>query len=227
MEIISSKNKNLTKPYTVFFDLDRTIIRSNSGKTLIWYALKKGLMSKVNLVKGISLSILFKLNLRNHIKIIGTITNWLKGVPESTINELSAEIFRNNLFDSINPEIETEITSHRKNNAGCVILSASILPICQTIADYLMFDDIICSNLEVDNGIFTGRPSGKFCFGEEKVVRLLEYCKLNSIDLESSWYYGDSISDLPVLSIVGNPICVNPDRKLKRVADKRGWQIIN
>ena len=153
-------------------------------------------------------------------------TSWLNGVSEATTNELSAEIFRNILLESIKPEVHAEIIFHRKNGASCVILSSSIQPVCQPIADYLKMDDIICSNLEVDNGIYNGRPSGKFCFGEEKVVRLLDYCKMNNTDHERSWYYGDSIYDLPVLSTVGNPICVNPDKKLKRVANKRGWRIL-
>ena len=227
MEIISSKNRSTSRPYTAFFDLDRTIIRTDSGRTLIWYALKEGLMTRTYLLKGIYLSILYKLNLRNPTKIISTMVSWLKGVSEDSFNELSAEIFRNDLKESINHDIKSEINFHRKNGAGCVILSSSIQPVCQPIADYLKMDDIICSNLEVDNGIYTGRPSGLFCFGEEKAVRLLEYCKMNNIDYETALYYGDSISDLPVLNTVGYPICVNPDRKLKRVANIRGWQIIN
>ena len=102
MEIISSKNRDLTKPYTVFFDLDRTIIRADSGRTLIWYSLKKGLITRTYLLKGIYLSILHKLNLRNPTKIISTMVSWLKGVSEDSFNELSAEIFRNDLKESIN-----------------------------------------------------------------------------------------------------------------------------
>ena len=75
-------------------------------------------------------------------------------------------------------------------------------------------------------GVLTGEPIGKFCFGEEKVFRLIDYCQKNSVDPNNSWYYGDSISDLPVLSAVGIPICVYPDKKLTKAAKQRGWKIL-
>jgi phosphoserine phosphatase len=81
--------------------------------------------------------------------------------------------------------------------------------------------------LETRNGVFTGNPEGSLCFGKEKVIRLTEFCKINNINPCQSWYYGDSIADLPVLSTVGNPVCVNPDKKLLDVAKKRGWQVLS
>jgi len=87
-------------------------------------------------------------------------------------------------------------------------------------------DDIICSDIEVKNGYLTGRPRGRLCFGEEKKSRLREYCEKNNTKTSDAWYYGDSISDLPALSSVGNPLCVNPDKKLKKAAHKRGWKTL-
>jgi HAD superfamily hydrolase (TIGR01490 family) len=152
--------------------------------------------------------------------------NWVKGVSESTVNELSAEIFKNHILKSIRPEVQSEINFHKKNGGRNVILSSAILPLCQIVAERLGIDDVICSNLEVLNGIYSGRTSGPLCFGEEKVIRLIDYCKKNNINPIYSWYYGDSISDLPVLNSVGNPVCVNPDKKLKKEAHKRGWKIL-
>jgi phosphoserine phosphatase len=93
------------------------------------------------------------------------------------------------------------------------------------MSEYLGMDDILCSELEAVNGILSGRPVGTFCFGEEKAVRLKQYCEKNNSKLQDAWYYGDSISDLPALSIVGHPVCINPDKKLERIALKNGWKI--
>jgi HAD superfamily phosphoserine phosphatase-like hydrolase len=108
-----------------------------------------------------------------------------------------------------------------------VILSSALKPICIEIAKILDIDDIICSDLEVKDGYLTGRPIGRLCFGEEKMIRLKEYCERNNAQASEAWYYGDSITDLPALSIVGNPVCVNPDNKLRMVAGKRGWRILH
>ena len=94
------------------------------------------------------------------------------------------------------------------------------------MANNLNIDDIICSELEVYNGIMTGRPVGHLCFGEEKAVRLKEYCEKNNSFRSEAWYYGDSISDLPALEAVGKAVCINPDKKLKKTAVERDWKIL-
>ncbi len=92
-----------------------------------------------------------------------------------------------------------------------VILSSALDLICNEMSLRLGMDDIICSTLESEDGYLTGKPCGRFCYGEEKLIRLMAYCRNNTMNPSDSWYYSDSISDLPVLSSVGNPVCVNPD----------------
>jgi phosphoserine phosphatase len=78
-------------------------------------------------------------------------------------------------------------------------------------------------NLTVD--VFTGSAENKYCFEDEKRVRLMQYCEAGNYDLTESFYYGDSISDFPALDVVGHPVCVEPDRKLTRIARERGWRV--
>ena len=108
-----------------------------------------------------------------------------------------------------------------------VILSASTKYLCNLVEEYLKLDDVICSELQVCNGFFTGKITGDYCHGREKLNRALEYCHSNKLRIEDAYYYADSIADIYVLERVGNPICVSPDRKLKRVAAKRNWRIID
>jgi len=103
---------------------------------------------------------------------------------------------------------------------------SALTSVCQEMANNLNIDDIICSELEVYNGKMTGRPVGHLCFGEEKAVRLKEYCEKHNSSRSEAWYYGDSISDLPALNAVGNAVCINPDKKLKKTALKRDWKIL-
>lgn len=227
METISSKDSYSGKRYIAFFDLDRTIISLNSGKILTKTAHKKGLMSNSELMRGIWLSFLYRYELRDTVKIIDSMVSWLKGVKETDLDDLALEVFNANILNSIRPVIREEIIYHKNEEATVVILSSALHTICKPVADYLRMDDIICSNLGINNGIFTGFPSGSFCFGKEKVNRLLEYCKFMNINPLDSWYYGDSIDDLPVLETVGNPVCVYPDRKLLKVSRERGWKVLS
>jgi putative phosphoserine phosphatase/1-acylglycerol-3-phosphate O-acyltransferase len=227
MVTISSKDRNSGIKYIAFFDLDGTIISANSGKVLILSAYRKGLITWLDVIKGIYLSVLYRFDFMDTLKIINSMVGWLKGVSESGLSALSQEISREHLINTIRPEIVEEIRLHKKEGGMVVILSSAIMPVCKAISDYLEMDEIICSTLETTSGIFTGNPEGSLCFGKEKVARLTEFCNKNNINPCHSWYYGDSIADLPVLSSVGNPVCVNPDKKLLKTARKRGWRILS
>jgi HAD superfamily hydrolase (TIGR01490 family) len=218
---------NRENSYIVFFDLDRTILSLNSGSILVWQAYKKGVMSTGNLFNAIIQSYLYKFNLRDTNLIISRMGMWLKGLPFNGIDELSKEVVDKYLKVSIRPEIVKEINIHKAKNARTVILSSSISSICEPIGLHLGFDDIICTTMEISDGIFTGSPVGNFCFEDEKLIRLLSYCEKYHCDTSKAWYYADSISDLPVFEVVGNPVCVSPDRKLSKIAGKRGWRINN
>lgn len=213
--------------YLAFFDLDRTIIKAVSGTELARRAWKRGLMKGSDLVHALYLSVVYKLNIKDPLKIVNKMTEWVKGLPEETLEKLCAEVYNDVLLPSLHPEAVPEIKMHKDNGAKVVILSSSLSPVCTAIATYLGIDDILCSELESVDGIMTGRPKGKLCFGEEKLTRLKDYCEKNNSTPGESWYYGDANTDLPALSIVGVPVCINPERKLLKVARKKGWKIYN
>jgi HAD superfamily hydrolase (TIGR01490 family) len=227
METISLRDNINPEKYIVFFDLDQTITKSISGKELAKGAFRKGLLTRLDLVKAIFLSLLFRFNLKGQLKIIDDMVSWVKGIPEKTIIDLCNEVFQEVLLPSVYSGARSEIEFHRSKNAKVVILSSALFPICREMAKSLKMDDILCSDLEVENGYMTGRPVGHLCFGSEKAVRLIEYCRLNNYSPSEAWCYGDSISDLTALEAVGNPVCVNPDRELKKTATNRGWKILN
>jgi HAD superfamily hydrolase (TIGR01490 family) len=226
METIFSEDSITGKKNIVFFDLDRTIINAISGNALVRIAYKKGIMTNCDLARAFYLSVVYKLNLRDPQLIIDEMVSWAKGMQVETMNDLCTEVLREVLVPSVYKEAVAEIKIRKNNNAKLVILSSALTPICRGMAKHLEMDDIICSELEVTNGILTGSPIGHLCFGIEKAARLKEYCEKNNTNTSEAWYYGDSISDLAALKSVGNPVCVNPDRKLRKEAIQRGWKIL-
>ncbi len=225
MAIISSKESMNNNSYIAFFDLDRTIIKAVSGRELAFGAFKKKLLSWYDIANAIFLSIAYKLKLRDPLTTVEKMITWVKGLSEETFNILCNDVFYDVLLPSVYSEVIPEIEMHRKNNAKTVILSSSVSQVCREAAIHLSMDDFICSRMEVVNGYLTGYPEGRLCYGEEKKTRLMEYCEKNDNIPEESWYYADSISDYPVLSIVGHPVCVNPDKELIKKALDYGWKI--
>jgi HAD superfamily hydrolase (TIGR01490 family) len=227
METIFSQDRNTQKNYIAFFDLDQTITRSISGRALARGAYRKGLLTHWDFINAVFLSLEFRLKLKDPSKIIDEMVSWVKGIPENSIVDLCSEVLQKVLLPSVYKEAVSEIEFHKSKNANVVLLSSALTTVCQEMAIHLNIDDIICSELEVKNGYLTGRPIGHICYGEEKSIRLLEYCKRNNSSPSDAWYYGDSISDLQALNAVGNPVCVNPDKKLKKAAIKRGWKVLS
>jgi len=215
------------KKYIAFFDLDKTIIDINSGKQLVKQAYKDKLMGPGDLVNAIIQGYLYRFSLRDTHLIIASMGNWLKGIPEATVQKLCSEVSGYLITNNIRPEIISEIEFHKSRGGEIIILSSAINPICEPIGKKIGADNIICSAMETIDGILTGKPVGKFCFEEEKRARLIDWCETHSVDLKESWYYADSTADLPALEAVGNPVCVSPDRKLSKIANERGWRIID
>ena len=226
MDLTFSDAKKGNEAYVAFFDLDRTLSGAISGNVLVKLAWKKNQISLKDLTKAFYLFVLYRLRLRDPGRIIDEMVAWVKGKPEVWIDELCREACSSILLPSIFHEAVNEIRLHKEKNAKVIILSSALHQICWRVSEFLGMDGFLCSSLEVNEGRLTGKASGRLCFGEEKQIRLMEYCKNNTMNHSESWYYGDSISDLPVLEIVGNPVCVNPDRELKYEARKRGWNVL-
>ena len=226
MARIFSEDKDNTAKYVAFFDLDGTIISEISGNALVRMAWKRGLISRLDLMRAFYIYILFKLRLRDPLEIIDDMVGWAKGKTESEMEELCLDVFREVLLPSLFSEAIKEINIHKEKGAKVILLSSALSSICSSMSDTLRLDGYICSSLEVVEGYLTGRPAGRLCYGEEKLHRMTGYCTANNLGQSALWYYSDSISDLPALLYVGNPVCVNPDRELKKEALKRGWRIL-
>ncbi len=211
--------------YLVFFDLDRTIIKRNSGSIIVKQAYKRGIMNTWNLIQAIFQSYLYKFNLRDTKVIIKKMGTWVKGLRFEEIDELSREVVNEFLIENIRPEIIKIISFHKENNARLGILSSAISSICFPVGRYLGIEEIICTMMETIDGILTGNPDGNYCFGDEKRIRLLSFCEINNLDPSQVWYYSDSASDIPVFEVVGHPVCISPDKKLTRIAREKRWEI--
>ncbi len=217
------KNDN---SYTVFFDLDRTVLDMNSGYALGITAYKDGIMRKTDMIYALLMTLLYKLNLRSAEKMITGMGIWLRGLTVETVSALAKKAVDKYLIKSVYQEFRDELLFHGSHNARTAFLTSVISEICQPLSSELGIGSIICTEMECNEGIYSGFPAGNYCYGGEKAIRMEEFCRKNGIDLLTSYYYADSISDLPALELSGNPVCINPDSKLKRIALKRGWKIM-
>jgi len=213
--------------YAAFFDLDKTIIRVNSGEILIWQAYHQGLMSIADILKGLWYSILYKFSFKETNRIIEEMAMWMSGLTEETVSRLIKDVFESKLISAIRPEILTEIEKHKKNNGEVIILSATLPAMGNLFTKQLQIHKCICSELEITDGKYSGRSVGPFCFADEKRVRLEKYCKDKGYVLDETYCYADAYSDVSVLNVVGHPKCINPEKKLRAIAIQQNWPILD
>jgi len=212
--------------YIAFYDLDHTILSGNSATTLVEVSRKRGIMTPDQYRHAVWLSILYKLNLGDPVKMISRMLTWLKGLMEDEIKLLCKEIYHASIKHSLRPEILESFTLHRSAGAAVVLLSSATTPICEVVSEDLQMDEVICTRLQTKNGAFTGLTEGKLVYGAEKKHRMLRFCEDQQSDPQKAWYYGDSYTDQHVMKAVGNPVAVSPDKRLKRIARKHNWPIL-
>ena len=119
------------------------------------------------------------------------------------------------------------LEQHRSQDDTLLIVSATNLFITEPIAELLGIPHILSTEPEIIDRRYTGRYLGVPTYKEGKVVALIAWLADSDQSLDNSYFYSDSINDLPLLEKVSIPIAVNPDKELSAIADERGWQILD
>jgi phosphoserine phosphatase len=116
---------------------------------------------------------------------------------------------------------------HQDAGRRVYIITAAAQELAESLAGVLAFDGGIGSRFsETHDGVFTGEPAGLFIYRAGKAQAIAELAEREGIDLQASYAYSDSESDLPMLRLVGHPVAVNPDAELARVARAEGWEVL-
>jgi HAD superfamily hydrolase (TIGR01490 family) len=211
-----------------FFDLDKTVIATSSVMALGGTLYRDGLISKRTIVRGLYAQVVYLL--------VGADENKMDRMREAMLTLTKGwdqqhvkELVRETLDDVLTPIIYAEalelIEEHHAAGRKTVIISSSPLETVEPIGEYLGVDDVIATRARVDaNGRYTGELEF-YAYAAHKADAIREMAVAERIDLAGSYAYSDSITDLPMLELVGHPVAVNPDRELARIARERDWEI--
>lgn len=152
----------------------------------------------------------------------------LRGLKREEIMKIFEWIVSNYVMKLLRPDIMALVQRHKKERHTTIVLSGSFSDFLEIIKQRLDVEHVVGTKIELVNDICSGRIVKPLCFGINKARLLKEFisqAKLN-IDLTSSFAYADSIVDVPVLEMVGNPVATYPDKKLLDLARCKGWQIL-
>jgi HAD superfamily hydrolase (TIGR01490 family) len=211
-----------------FFDLDRTLLRRSSALALAGPFRRRGLISRRALMRAALWQALFVARGASGEAVRRAAEEGLgvlRGMTPAELQELVADALEPVLRPLVYREPVDLAAGHRKRGEPVYIVSAALQEIVDALARDLGFDGAIGTVAEVVDGRYTGRTlRARHAAGKAEAVR--ELAEREGFDLAASTAYSDSHTDLPFLQAVGNPVAVNPDRRLRRIAAERGWPVI-
>jgi HAD superfamily hydrolase (TIGR01490 family) len=213
-----------------FYDLEGTLVSTNLVHTLGFYAQRQqGLWQTLKMSAGtvaklpfFGLTDLYSRNVFNEVFFRS-----YKGLSEDRLRFFSEELFEEVLKPAVFPGTFELIKTSKKIGQRQVVLTGALDFTVASLMDYLGIDDFVANRLEFVNGYATGRILPPVMASATKAKWMREYAERENINLSESYSYSDSISDLPMLSIVGHPVAVNPDFRLKQTATQHDWAILD
>ena len=211
-----------------FFDLDRTLLRRSSALALAGAFREHGVIGRGQLAKAAAWQLLFAARGASAETVRKAAEEGLmilKGFAVADLRRLVADAMEPVLKPLVYQEPLALARRHQERHEPVYIVSATLQEIVEELASELGFDGAIGSTCEIVDGVYTGR-SLRPAHGEGKATAIRELAAERGYDLSSSTAYSDSHTDLPFLEAVGNPVVVNPDRELRRVANEREWPVL-
>ena len=211
-----------------FFDLDRTLLRRSSALALAGSLRERGLISRRQLLRAAAWQLLFVARGTSHETLRRGAEDGLRllaGHRPEEMRELVAAAMEPVLRPLVYAEPLRLVEQHRERGESVYVVSATLQEIVDAIAEDLGFDSAFGTISEVRDGRYTGRAV-RALHAEAKAEVLHEVAARDGLDLAECTAYSDSHTDLPFLEAVGNPVAVNPDRKLRRIAADRGWPVL-
>lgn len=206
-----------------FFDLDKTLIRPNSGRLWFQRERKDGRLRLRHAVEATLWISLYGIGLTGAHHAIARAVRVLAGEAEDELAARTRSFWDQELADTVLPGGLAALQRHREAGDTLVLLTSSSIYLARCAGQAMGIDHLLASRFEVRDGRFTGAVCAPLCYGAGKVANARQWADEHGERLEDATFYTDSYSDLPMLDAVGHPVVVRPDPRLARLAKKRGW----
>ncbi len=216
-------------PGAAFFDLDKTLMAGSSGMVFARVANSRGYVPRRQLARwGID-------HLRYRVRgssdaqtqsVIDVAKEVFAQIPEREVERMAPEVLAG-ILPRIYPQMLDEVHHHQDEGRATFIVSAAGNDLVKALAAVLGMEGGIGTRWAIgDDGKYTGQMDGPFVYGKGKVEAMRRFAEKHEIDLQESFAYSDSVSDLPMLRAVGHAVVVNPDGPLLEIARQEGWQVM-
>ena len=208
-----------------FFDMDRTLLRCNTGALWIRWLRGRGEISLFEMARATAWLAQYKLALLDMESVVEKGIASMRGQSEEELADKCRLFFAEWVQSQVSPRALETLERHRRDGHVVAILSTSTPYVVEPLARHLGIEHAICTRMDIADGKFVGTHRRPACYGAGKVHWAEAFAREHDVDLQRSFFYSDSYSDLPMLERVGMARVVNPDLRLKRHAKRVGWQV--
>lgn len=213
-----------------FFGLDNTLIPGSSLMLLAQGLHQRGFYGRYDILRFAYRRFLFRFRRSDATAHFESSTQaaleFVAGRARADMRALAEEIARTLIVPSVYREMAMLVDQHRSDGTVTFVTTAAPVELAEVVADGLGMTGALGTRAEVDEtGRYTGRLRGPILHGDAKASAVEAHAAAIGVDLSVSSAYSDSINDVPLLELVGRPEAVNPDRRLREVADLRGWPV--
>jgi HAD superfamily hydrolase (TIGR01490 family) len=212
-----------------FFDLDRTIIARSSTLAFGPSFYRHGLLSRSDVIRGGLAQLRFRLSGASHRRmerIRQQASEVCRGWPADRVVEIVTRNLESLIVPYVYAEARALLSEHRGAGQDVIIVSTSGHEVVAPIGALLGVESVIATRMRIADGRYTGEVEF-YAYGEAKAAQVRRLAAERGYSLPDCYAYSDSVTDLPMLEVVGNPRVVNPDRALRRIATERGWPVLS
>lgn|GEM_PF-125919 len=209
-----------------FFDLDKTLIDVNSAKLWVRSEFRRGHIKWWMALSAMFWTVMYGLGWTRMERLLIQGIRWLNGRDVDVIVARTEAFYVDEVRHRFRPGALEALRAHREAGDILALCTSSSSILSHYVAHELDIPHILANGFEHNAGVFTGKPDPQqLCYGKGKLTHASALAERLGVHLDDCAFYTDSVSDLALLEHVGEPVCVHPDRRLRRIADNRGWQV--
>ena len=213
-----------------YFDVDGTLVTTNLLHPTVYYMVNQAspIQSLGKLVRGLlGAPRMILAETRDRRTFNEMLYSLYEGISEDRLLSLADEAFDLVLKPNLYPGARDLVQSCRDRGHDVVFVSGALDFMMTRLAKHLGATHVIANRLEMHGGWATGKLLRPVVAGPEKARLVREHARENGHNLDDCFAYSDSYSDVPMLSVVGQPAAVNPDSALERLARAYHWPVLN
>jgi HAD superfamily hydrolase (TIGR01490 family) len=208
------------------FDIDGTLLARNTAPLYMNHLRRTGQARRRDLARTLYYLFWYKLGLLDVRSALEVSMAFVRGKDEAAMVADCVGWYGEAVRPYVFPGMAAQVAAHREAGHVLAILTSATRYLAEPLGADLGIEHHLVTQLVVRDGRFTGEVVQPVCYGRGKVYWAERFAAEHGIDLASSFFYTDSITDLPLLDRVGHPRVVHPDPRLRRLAQRRGWPVL-